>query len=154
MKLYLVQHGKALSKEQDSERPLSEEGRQEVQKIASFVKPLCIQVNSIWHSGKKRAEQTAEIMAGAIVSKNGLLMHKGLCPNDNVEKIADEIISDGDDLLVVGHLPFLSRLASFLLAGNTEAQVIAFKNGGLVCLEAKEDNNWQVDWILIPDIVG
>ncbi len=37
MKLYLVQHGKALSKEADPQRPLSEEGIREVKKMAEFI---------------------------------------------------------------------------------------------------------------------
>jgi len=36
MKLYLVQHAKAVATEQNPQRPLSREGRQEIQKIASL----------------------------------------------------------------------------------------------------------------------
>ena len=37
MYLYLVQHGAAVSKEIDPERPLSQEGRAEVRKVASYL---------------------------------------------------------------------------------------------------------------------
>jgi phosphohistidine phosphatase len=37
MKLYLVQHGKAKSKEEDPDRPLSMDGLEETKKVASFL---------------------------------------------------------------------------------------------------------------------
>ncbi|GAI19193.1 unnamed protein product, partial [marine sediment metagenome] len=54
MKLYLVQHAKAASKQVSPQRPLTEEGRRDVQKVAAFVKPLKLWVDYLWHSGKRR----------------------------------------------------------------------------------------------------
>ena len=45
MKLYLVQHGRAASKDVDSRRPLTEEGRSDVENIAAFVKSLGLSVD-------------------------------------------------------------------------------------------------------------
>ena len=70
MKLYLVQHAKAASKNADPERPLTEEGYRDIQKVSAFIKPLNLSIDCIWHSGKKRAGQTAEVLKEVIdVSK-------------------------------------------------------------------------------------
>ena len=37
MKLYLVQHGEALPKEINSDRPLSDQGRQDLEQFARFL---------------------------------------------------------------------------------------------------------------------
>jgi len=66
MKLYLMQHGKALSKEEDPERSLSPEGRSETTRMGDVLKEKGTPVDVIWHSGKARAAETAEIIAAAI----------------------------------------------------------------------------------------
>jgi phosphohistidine phosphatase len=53
----------------------------------------------------------------------------------------------------VGHLPFLSRLASRLLAGDEDADVVSFRKGGVVCLQRGETGRWSVAWMVVPDVV-
>jgi phosphohistidine phosphatase len=153
MKLYLVQHAKAASEQVDPQRGLTEEGRREIKKVAAFIKPLNLCVDYLWHSGKKRAAQTVEILAGAIKIKTQT-SRQDLGPNDDVKPFKDEIVSADGDIMVVGHLPFLSKLASLLLAGSESANTIAFKNAGIVCLQRCEKNQWQVDWIVLPEVIG
>ncbi len=154
MKIYLVQHGNAVAKEANPERPLSEEGRREVERIAGFIKPLNISVCNLWHSPKTRAVQTAEILAGVIKSDGGVIEHEGLGPNDDVVKIRDEIVKRGEDIMIVGHLPFLGRLASLLITGSESAKVAAFQQGGTVCLESSEDNVFTICWMVTPELLG
>ena len=85
-----------------------------------------LRIDYLWHSGKKRAEQTAEILKGAISVKT-LSAHDGLGPNDDVKTFEKKIVSVGGDIMVVGHLPFLSKLASLLLTGLESANMIRFK---------------------------
>ena len=115
MHLYLVQHGKAKSKDEDPDRHLAEDGLRETQSIAGFVKPLGLHVEAVWHSGKPRAVETAEILASSIKTEAGLIQHKGLAPNDPVKPVTKEIKQAQKDLMIIGHLPFLSRLASQLV---------------------------------------
>jgi len=56
MKLYLVQHAKASSKEVDPQRPLSDQVRRDIEKVAAFIKPSNLCVEHLWHSTKERAE--------------------------------------------------------------------------------------------------
>lgn len=154
MKLYLVQHAKAVAKEQDPERPLSELGRREAERMAAFVGPLGLKVDQLWHSGKTRADQTAEIYADALTVAEGPTARAGLKPNDNVALLRDELAVTSDDTMIVGHMPFISRLATLLLTGYESPPVITFVNAGLVCLERTADNRWQVAWSLAPDLLG
>ncbi|GAH10759.1 unnamed protein product, partial [marine sediment metagenome] len=91
MKLYLVQHAKAASKEQDPQRPLIQEGRGELQKVTEFIKPLKLSVDYLWHSEKKRAVQTAELLAEAVEIKKAKTLREGLGPNDDVAVLKDEL---------------------------------------------------------------
>jgi broad specificity phosphatase PhoE len=63
MRVYLVRHGEAKPKEVDPERGLTAAGRREVEAVARSVAGAAAGVPRIWHSGKRRAAETAEILA-------------------------------------------------------------------------------------------
>ena len=154
MKVYLVQHAKAAHKEIDPDRSLTEEGLRDIQKVAEFVKPSNLSVDYLWHSGKKRAEQTAEVLAEAVKVKKGVTARDGLAPNDDVTALANELAAATEDIAIVGHLPFLAKLASLLSTNSESANTVAFKNGGIVCLTRPDENQWQIDWMVIPELLG
>ncbi len=153
MKLYFVQHAKAASKQVDPQRSLTEEGRRDIRKVAAFIKPLKLWVDCLWNSGKRRAVQTAEILAEVIEIKEAKIARDGLGPNDDVTALRNELAFSQQDIMIVGHLPFLSKLVSLLLAGSESANTVAFKNGGIVCLNRAETNQWQIDWIVTPELI-
>jgi phosphohistidine phosphatase len=153
MKLYLVQHAKAVSKDMDPERPLTEEGRRDIQKIAAFIKPLNLSVEYLWHSTKKRAIETAEILAEVVKINKEKMARDGLSPNDDVKAVRDKIISDPQDVMIVGHMPFVAKLASLLLTGREFSGSVAFQQGGIVTLSSFEPNQWQIDWMVIPELL-
>ena len=149
MAIFLVQHGVALAKDIDPERPLSEEGIKDVKRIAEVAKGYNIPVKSIRHSGKKRAQQTAEIFASSL-NVDDIDSIDGINPNDEVESFGANLNNDSN-IMFVGHMPFMSRLTSFLVAGDSEKGVFRFQNGGIVCLHS-EDGSWMIKWTLMPDI--
>ncbi len=154
MKLYLVQHGKAKSESEDPERSLTASGAEEVARVARAAKKLDITPAKIFHSGKKRAKQTAEIIgAGLKVPDQNLEAVQGLNPNDDVHPWVEKIPKEKKDIMLVGHLPFLEKLTSLLLCGDENARVVLFRYGGMVCLEQKEGNGWAVGWVLRPEMV-
>jgi phosphohistidine phosphatase len=153
MKLYLIQHAKAASKEDDPQRSLTEEGRRDIQKIAEFIKPLNLSVDYLWHSGKTRAQQTAEALVEVINVKEEMSAREGLAPNDDVKVIKDEIVSANQDIMLVGHMPFVSRLASLLLTSSESSGPISFRQGGIVCLNYSDGNQWQLNWMITPDLL-
>ncbi len=154
MRLYLVQHGKATSKAEDPQRRLTEDGRQEADRLARFIAPLGLRIGQLWHSGKPRAAQTAEIYAAAGKFDEGPAAREGLAPNDNVVLLRDELAVTTDDTMIVGHMPFVSKLATLLLTGYETPPVIAFQNAGVVCLGRTDDNRWQVEWIVTPALLA
>lgn len=145
MRLYLVQHAKAAPKQVDPERPLTEEGLQDIQKVASFIRALGLSVDYLWHSGRKRAEQTAEVLWEVVKVSRKPIAREGLGPNDDVRALKDEISSGQQDIMVVGHLPFLGKLVSLLLTGSESANTVGFKPGGIVSLSFSEENRWQIE---------
>lgn len=153
MKLYLVQHAKAASKEVDPDRALTDEGRRDIQKVATFIKALNLKVDLLWHSGKTRAAQTAEALAKVIEMRTPVTVRDSLAPNDDVAAMKDELTSSGQDIMIVGHLPFLSKLASLLLAGNESASTVAFQQGGIVAFELSAEDRWQINWMVIPELL-
>jgi len=151
MKLYLAQHGDAMSKEEDPGRPLSERGEQDVRSMSSRLGDAGIQVTRVWHSGKLRAEQTAEILAKKILSGRKTECIKGLAPNDPVAEFASDADVWDEDMLVVGHLPFISRLVSLLMVGDVQHELVCFSPGSVVCLERGDADRWIIAWMLRPE---
>ena len=152
MALYLVQHGKSLPKDQDPGKGLSETGMAESRRIADVAKGYKVPVSGICHSGKKRALQTAEIFSDALSPADGVRQMDGLDPMDDVSAFAKTVDKD-KNIMYVGHLPFMERLASFLVAGRQEPPVFKFQNSGIVCLDQNPDSGaWFIRWTLMPHI--
>ncbi len=154
MKVYLIRHGQAVSSHVDLQRPLSDQGRADVRRIASFIEPLEISVEHIWHSGKPRATQTAEILSGVVTAAKGCSSRADLGPNANASAIADEIEAYDADLMIVSHLPFLWNLTSLLASGRDTADVVAFSAGTIVCLERRDRGAWQISWMVTPELLA
>ncbi len=153
MNIYLVQHAKAVSREHDPERPLSIEGKEEIDKVAMFLESMNISVGYLWHSKKLRAAETAGELTEAINITEQKAWLDGLSPNDDVKKFKEEKIdTSSKDIMIVGHMPFLSKLASLLLIDSSDREIINFKNAGIVCL-SNTNENWQVEWIIIPKLL-
>jgi phosphohistidine phosphatase len=153
MELYLIQHGEAKSEVEDPERSLTASGEKEVMSVSKVALSLHIRPSKVYHSGKLRAKQTAEIIANALkIPDLSVQPTQGLNPNDNIRPWAERISKESEDLMIVGHLPFLEKLTSFLLCGNENASLILFRYGAIVCLDQKENKRWAVRWILTPEI--
>lgn len=152
MAVYLVQHGMALAKEDDPERGLSMEGIEKVRLIAEVARNYAVKVESILHSGKKRALQTAEIFAQTLEPQNGCKVQAGIGPLDDVSALAAELKIESNTMFV-GHLPFMERLVSELVTGTPDFRPFKFQNGGIVCLDKDDgDKHWYVKWALMPNI--
>jgi len=152
MALFLVQHGKSLTKDEDPEQGLSGEGIADTERIAAVAKGYGVRPSSIAHSGKKRARQTAEIFAAALRPEKGVQERGGLNPLDDVRPLAG-VLNSREDLMLVGHLPFMERLTSTLITGSDKRLVFKFQNGGIVCLDMDPDKPaWFIKWALMPKI--
>jgi phosphohistidine phosphatase len=155
MRLYLIQHGEAKPEGDDPDRSLTPRGEKEVRSVSKVASGLPIIPSKVYHSGKLRAKQTAEIMAGALTIPDPLVQStQGLNPNDDIRPWAERISKEKENLMLVGHLPFLEKLTSFLLCGDENVRLVLFRYGAIVCLDQKEDKKWAVRWILTPEMAS
>lgn len=151
MLLYLVQHGKAKDGDENPERPLTDEGRREVETVLLLLTRYgAVTASQVVHSGKRRAAETAEIIATRLDAD--VEESEGLAPDDDPVTWASRLRDSNRDVVLVGHLPHLSRLASLLLTGDPESAVVAFSNGGIVALQ-REDDHWRLLWSVPPALV-
>jgi phosphohistidine phosphatase len=148
MAYYLVQHGKALTKEQDNEQALSEEGIYETKLIASKLKDKHIKITAINHSGKKRAYQTAEIFAQPLGLQNMVEQIKGIKPLDDVETFMLNM-NQYDDHLIVSHLPFLENLMTRLVKSTKQADAPnTIRNSHVICIDKTDSDDYTIQWVL------
>ena len=82
MNLYLMQHGLATSAEENPDRPLSDLGRSEIETVARWLRDTGVRVGAIKHSGKTRAQQSAELLARIGIPGCAPEVHPGLAPKD------------------------------------------------------------------------
>jgi phosphohistidine phosphatase len=152
MLVYLVRHGEALSEEEEYSRPLSEPGRYHVHLICDLLaSSISIMPGYIYHSPKTRAAQTAALISEALSGSPPPSVQPGLLPQDD-PSIWGVLLPDTDkDVLLVGHLPHLSRLASLLLLRDPGREIIDFSPGAVLCLE--KSAGWRVKWLLSPRVL-
>ena len=153
MKIYLVQHGEACAKEVDPDRPLTDQGKADIERLAAFLKRAGIQVERVIHSGKLRAAQTAERLAHAIAAGVELESCTLINPNDNPKTFDWQSDSRGRDTLVVGHLPFMARLVSHLLIEDENRLITAWQPGSIVCLQRENGAHWRLNWMIRPELL-
>jgi len=153
MKLLLAQHGAAQSKQQDPQRPLSEAGIADVNRVTNFINEAGITVEKVIHSGKLRAQQTAEIFAKLIPSEASIEVNNSLNPNDDPATFCNQIENSLQDTLVVGHLPFMSNFLSLLMLNSKTNAIVSYQPGSVVCLEKNDDGFWLLNWMIRPELL-
>ncbi len=153
MHLYLVQHGAAKTEAEDPQRGLTDEGRQTVERMAEFLFPLRLPVDRIEHSEKLRARQTAEILAARLRPPEGTKQVHGMAPNDDVEPMRVRLEKESQNVMLVGHLPYSSRLVARLLGLTADQTMVQFQMGGVVRVDRDEAGHWVVRWMLVPELL-
>jgi phosphohistidine phosphatase len=151
LNLYILQHGDAEAEEVDPQRPLSEQGRQDVRLLATHLQKHGVQLGAIMHSGKLRAEQSASLMAETLAPEVKPIVADGLKPKDDPAMFASAIMPQGKDIMVVSHMPLVSRLCSVLLTGYADTE-FASVPGTLFCLD-NQSGIWQLRFMLRPEFL-
>ena len=151
MNLYILQHGEAVPKEIDPERPLSEHGNRDIRILALHMQNMDVQLGNVFHSGKLRAEQSARLITETLSPEILPVQTEGLSPNDDPTVIISDIEQMNENILIASHMPFVSRLCSTLLTGTAMAE-FASVPGTLFCLE-KADDKWSLAYMLRPDFL-
>ena len=150
MVIFLVQHGQCFDKGTDPKRSLSPEGRKKIIQVSDQASQAGITVTTIYHSDKLRSQQTAKLFSERLKA-NRIESITGINPLDDVEEFVQNF-QFLNHSMIVGHLPFLECLTSYLITGCPEQMVVKFQNGGIVCLENNENAHWYIKWTIMPDI--
>ncbi|UCE72046.1 MAG: phosphohistidine phosphatase SixA [Nitrospiraceae bacterium] len=153
MRIYLVQHALSVSKEEDPSRSLSDRGIADMRKVAAFVQQMDIVVHKVYHSGKMRALQTAQVLEEHLNVETEIAESDGLAPIDDPQIWCDRLASMNQDVMLVGHLPHMSGLASLLLGRDAGSEVVTFEMGCIVCLHRTDQGTWSVDWLINPGMI-
>lgn len=153
MKVYLLRHGRPKRETEDPARPLSDEGKREVEKVAACLGAEGVRVAVVHHSGKLRARQTAEIVSSSLSPAGGCRRSDGLKPLDDPGEWRARLETEGEDVMLVGHLPHLDLLASSLLGCGVAGGVFDFTTAGAACLERAGLGRWVLAWFLRPGVL-
>lgn len=166
MELYIVRHAIAEEREQfllksldDSLRPLTLEGQRKFKKIAKRLNALMGPIDVIVTSPYLRAQQTAELLQ-KFYPKVKLLNSEALVPTANPEDFVKwchgNLLKKMNRILVVGHEPNLSILASWLLFGEKDSR-IRLKKGGALALslgDALKPSGAVLHWLVGPKVLA
>ena len=149
MKLYIMRHGQAAATAQLPEQTLTREGQAGIERLARMLGRQGIRVGQVFHSGKMRARQTAEIMAAQIAADVEPGIHPHIKPNSDPQQLVNDIDHWHEDTLVVSHLPFIPALLGLLTADAGGSYAITYEPGTIICL-SRQNNGWQLEWVEAP----
>jgi phosphohistidine phosphatase len=154
MHIYLIRHAHAVDADEDSERPLSKRGEEQVQALANFLKrSRGFEPEEIWHSSLLRSRQTAELLTRRLRLSAPLSVMPDLEPEADPRAVFRRIKAARRAVAIVGHEPHLSALATLLVVGKTEPVAFVMKKCAALCLDGI-DPYWMVRWHVSPELVG
>jgi len=160
MNLYILRHGLAVEQgtagyANDADRPLTPKGERKLCLIAEAMEELELSFDLILSSPYKRAGQTAEIVADVLKVSKKVELTPTLEPGGSSKELIEMVKSikpAPEEVMLVGHEPYLSSLISLLVAGDTSVQV-EMKKGGLCKLSVdslKHGRCARLEWLLTP----
>jgi phosphohistidine phosphatase len=157
--IFILRHGEAgnrmTSPEEDSERPLTPEGRAEMQKIAKSLKTVGLQIDWIYTSPLRRARETAEI-AARILEIPVLEEWDELKPDGSKAALYRKLarLEQNSRLVLVGHEPYLSSMMGEII--GTKDVRLSLKKGGLGKIRVTSFTprvSGELRWLLTPKII-
>lgn len=154
MQVICVRHGEACCPEVDYNRPLTGNGRGHVERVATFLAKNGLSVSQLFHSGKLRAQQTAEIFVQKLTIPQVVELPLLSDDQSGVEILLGLLSTWNENTMIVGHLPFLPQFINALVLGKTyHPPIIHFPPATAVCLEYHSDIQWMIRWVLNPELV-
>ncbi len=160
MNLYILRHGLAVEPgapgyAKDADRPLTPKGERKMWQIAEAMEALDLSFDLMLSSPYLRARQTADIIAEAFNARKKLEFSETLTPAGSPKRLIEFLLGLKplpENVLLVGHEPYLSGLISLLVAGD-ERLCVTLKKGGLCKLNAESLTPGRcaaLEWLLTP----
>jgi phosphohistidine phosphatase len=163
MELYILRHGLAGEAgdprySDDSQRPLTAEGKRKMHQAALGMKAMGIKFDMAFTSPYLRARQTAEIVCRQLDCEDALRTTANLAPGGGMRALIAELsgLPQESRVLIAGHEPYLSGLVSFLISGGHGCSV-EMKKGALCKLEIenlKHNRCAFLSWLLTNKQLG
>ena len=157
--IFLVRHGLAEDRStsgRDEDRLLTRDGVEKMQRAAAGLAWLDVKPDAIWSSPLRRALQTAELVRDAIAPGIELATEPRLRPEADVDTMLHglQASSGVQALMLVGHEPTISALASALLTGSTSGARMPFKPGSVLAIEFASfppAGRGSLRWFMTPE---
>jgi len=154
MKIYCVRHGEAEDAAVNPERPLTDSGREGVEKVARYVGDAGVHVDYLMHSPKARAVETADMFAKYLDAAQSKECTALLDETSDVQALIDMIPAWDSDTMLIGHLPFMYQLVSSLVLDQADFYpIVNYPPGTIICLDRYQNERWIISWLLNPSIV-
>ena len=140
----------------DAARPLTEEGIARFRSAARGVRRLVPAVDSMLSSGYARAWQTAELLhevAGWPEPEESPALEAGRSESPALDLLRNRTVRS---IALVGHEPYLSRLASLLCTGSEDGLRLELKKGAVASLffaGPVEPGRASLRWSVSPKIL-
>lgn len=159
MKLYIIRHGAAAAKEDcdsDADRPLTDEGRGQIERIARMLAALGACPSVILSSPFVRAVETAEIISqslGGAPIETSVSLTGDYTAADVLDAI-DEL--DFKEIAIVGHAPQLDEVVSRLTVGE-EIHVARLGKASCACVEFEEGfgrGEGELVWLVSREVAA
>jgi phosphohistidine phosphatase len=156
--IYIVRHGAAVDigeqgVSSDAEKHLSSAGTEKTEEAAKGLASLGVVPDLVATSPLVRAKQTAEIIARITGCKRKMEILEFLAPGGSIPKIVKCLRNrSAETLLLVGHMPDLAELGSFLLTGNIDMDM-TFKKASVLHVSYEdrlEAGTCRLEWLLQP----
>jgi phosphohistidine phosphatase len=152
--LYILRHGIAEEAEPggtDRDRHLT--SRLRMRRAGRGLRVLVPRLDALYTSPYPRAAETAALVAAARGDRLKPRELEALVPQSSALDIVRALRGlRGEQVMLVGHEPSLSGLASLLLTGSTDGMRVALKKGGCiaVALRAPAPRAATLEWIMTP----
>jgi phosphohistidine phosphatase len=162
MDLYLVRHAIAWPHDahrwpDDSRRPLTSEGIKRFRRAARGLRRIAPSVDVVLASPFPRAWETAELLsdeAGWPSPVRCEPLEAGRDAQETLGGIRPYLRAEA--VVLVGHEPNMSEVASLLLTKSPTAVQLELKKGGAACLTVEGSGSTQASimrWLLSPKIL-
>jgi len=160
--LYIMRHGLAVSRgslrfSEDAQRPLVPEGKEKMREVGEGLRRTGLEVDWIVTSPLVRAVETAGIISESLASSAPVDTCEAMRPGGSPEELLAFLTRrpSRTRVLVVGHEPDLSELATRLIGAGSHAN-LAFKKGGCCMISFNEfppKSPGQLVWWLTPRLL-
>jgi phosphohistidine phosphatase len=157
--IFVLRHGEAGTRvsiaSKDFERPLTETGKNDIEKIANSMLQLGVSFDKVISSPLKRAKETAEILTKVYEKQSPKLeVWEELRPEGSRSELLQKLSKQKQDtdVLLVGHEPYLSTLIGEIISGSSIARIL-LKKGGVAKVQIVSFSpkvTGELRWLLTP----